>query len=83
MSLEKIIRPFQTREITPPKTVVSGSLISTTVATATPTAETVKIDIGKSWSVKSLNGSETIDITYYIERWMKEKKAPTGQQSVI
>lgn len=81
MSLEKIIRPFQTREITPPRVVQSGNAIS--VANAVPTAETVQIDIGRSWSVKTLNGGETIDITYYIERWMKEKKAPTGQQSVI
>ena len=69
MSLEKIIRPFQTRETTPPRFVMNP----VTAQAATP-AQPVVITIGKSPSVKVLNGSETIDVTYYMKKWMKEKR---------
>jgi len=69
MSLEKIIRPFQTRETTPPRFVMNP----VTAQAATP-AQPVVIVIGKSPAVKVLNGSETIDVTYYMKKWMKEKR---------
>ncbi len=72
MSLEKIVRPFQTRETTPPRIVLTGNQIS--VANAVTATETVKVTIGKSGQVKSVNGSENIDVSYYMEKWMKEKK---------
>jgi hypothetical protein len=34
----------------------------------------VQIVVGKSWSVKTLSGNETLEISFYMERWMKEKK---------
>lgn len=71
MSLERIVRPFQTRETTPPRVVLNGKLQTSAAA------DTVKIDIGKSWSVKTLNGSETIDVSYYMKKWMKEKLKQT------
>jgi hypothetical protein len=37
----------------------------------------VQIIVGKSWSIKSLSGSETLDVSFYMDRWMKEKKTPT------
>jgi hypothetical protein len=70
MSLEKIIRPFQTREITPPRIVLTP-----VTATADTSAEPVTITIGKSPNVKLLQGSETIDVTYYMKKWMKEKRS--------
>lgn len=71
MSLEKIVRPFQTREITPPRVVLDGKI---QIGDA---ADIVKIDIGKSWSVKTLNGNETVDVSYYMQKWMKEKRQDT------
>lgn len=72
MSLEKIIRPFQTRETTPPRFVMNP-----VTAQAATGVEPVEIVIGKSPAVKVLNGSETIDVTYYMKKWMKEKKTET------
>ena len=72
MSLEKIIRPFQTRETTPPRFVMNP----VTAQTVTP-AQPVVIVIGKSPAMKVLNGSETIDVSYYMKKWMKEKKTET------
>lgn len=69
MSLEKIIRPFQTREITPPRSVVSPAKASE--QTSVPI---VTFTIGQSPSIKMVTGSESIDVSYYMERWMKEKK---------
>jgi hypothetical protein len=72
MSLEKIIRPFQTREISPPRIIMNPATL------ARQTGEKpVTITIGKSHNVKTLNGSETIDVTYYMKKWMKEKKTET------
>jgi hypothetical protein len=74
MSLEKIIRPFQTREITPPRIVLTPI-----TAQADTSGEPVVITIGKSPSVKVLQGSETIDVTYYMKKWMKEKRTHPSQ----
>lgn len=68
MSLEKIIRPFQTRETTPPRIVA-------TPITANSGAAPVTFTIGKGPGVTILQGSETIDVTYYIKKWMKEKRS--------
>ncbi len=73
MSLEKIVRPFQTREVTPPRIVLTGNQIST--PSAVTSTDTVKIVIGKSGSIKTVNGSETIDVSYYMKKWMKEKRS--------
>jgi hypothetical protein len=70
MSLEKIIRPFQTREITPPRIVATPMAAQSNAAPAVFT-------IGKGPGVKILQGSETIDVTYYMKKWMKEKKTET------
>jgi hypothetical protein len=75
MSLERIIRPFATREVTPPRVAIAGNSVST--ANASTAADTVTITIGKSFKVKTVNGSETIDVTYYLKKWMKEKKEPS------
>jgi hypothetical protein len=72
MSLEKIIRPFQTREITPPRFVMNP-----VTAQAQTGVEPVEIVIGKSPAVKALQGSETIDVSYYMKKWMKEKRTGT------
>jgi hypothetical protein len=68
MSFEKIVRPFQTREITPPRFVMNPVTVQ-----AQTGIEPVEIIIGKSPAVKVINGSETIDVTYYMKKWMKEK----------
>jgi hypothetical protein len=65
MSIEKIVRPYQTRDVSPPRVVVS--------AAPGTSDDPVVSTFGKSWSLKSLNGSETLDITYYMDKTMKEK----------
>lgn len=70
MSLEKIIRPFQTRETTPPRITLTPTQANTGATPATVT-------IGKGSEIKILQGSETIDVTYYMKKWMKEKKTGT------
>ena len=79
-NFENIVRPFQTREVTPPRIVLAKPIAKAQAVTA---ENTVHVKIAGSWNVKTVNGSETIDVTYYMERWMKEKKRPVGQQSVI
>jgi hypothetical protein len=71
MSLEKVVRPYQTREITPPSVIVPTAMASSN-------DKPVQIVVGKSWSIKSLSGSETLDISFYMEKWMKEKKDQTS-----
>lgn len=66
MSMEKLVRPFQTREITPPKFVATKVGAGST--------EPVTLTIGKNWNIKSFNCHETLDITFYMEKKMKEKK---------
>lgn len=77
MGLEKIVRPFQTREITPPRVAITGNQVS--VAGAVTATETVKVTIGRSGSVKTVSGSETLDVSYYMKKWMKEKLSPEAE----
>jgi len=79
-NFENIVRPFQTREVTPPRIALAKPI---SVAQAVTAENIAHVKIGGSWSVKTVNGSETIDVTYYMERWMKERKRPIGQQSVL
>ncbi len=66
-SLEKIIRPFQTEDIGPPKLVPAAAPIAGTVRNLIITA-------GKNGQVKTFSGSYSITITYYYVKKPKEKK---------
>lgn len=76
MSLERIVRPFQTREVTPPRIALAKPISAAQNVTS---ENVVHLVIGKSWSVKSVNGSETIDVSYYMKKWMKEKLTPEDE----
>lgn len=71
MSLERIIRPFQTREVTPPRIALAKPISAGQSVTS---ADNTQVTIGGSWSTKTVNGSETIDVSYYMKKWMKEKR---------
>lgn len=68
MSLEKIIRPYQFREITPPRPPGTGKISSTGTET------NIMVDFGKSFQLKTMNGSESVTVTFYMERWVKEQR---------
>lgn len=69
MSLEKIIRPFQLGDISPPKPVATGS-------TCTP-ANTNVVKFGEGGTAKVLFGSITIDESFYAVKKMREKVTHT------
>lgn len=66
MTLERIVRPFQTGDVSPPKPVPSSD--------ASSTSSNVIINPGKNGSVKTLSGSYNITITYYYIKKPKEKQ---------
>ncbi len=67
--LEKIVRPFQTEDIGPPKPVPVA-------APAEGTVRNTIINPGKNGQVKTFSGSYSITITYYYIEKPKEKKKP-------
>lgn len=66
MSLERIIRPFQTGEISPPRIVPSSD--------ATATQDNVIINPGNRPSVKTFSGSYSLTVTFYYIKKPKEKQ---------
>ncbi len=69
MSLEKIIRPFQLGDISPPKPVTTGSTCQE--------ADTNIVKFGEGGSARLLFGSITIDESFYAIKKMREKKKVT------
>ncbi len=69
MSLEKVIRPFQLGDTSPPKPVATGS----TCKEANPNI----VKFGDSGSVKLLFGSITIDESFYAVKKMRERPRQT------
>lgn len=66
MSLERIVRPFQTGEVSPPRIVPSSE--------ATATQDNVVINPGARGSVKTFSGSYSLTVTYYYIKKPKEKQ---------
>lgn len=67
--MEKIVRPFQTRDISPPKSVAGPGA----PAEGTVGANAVKLTWGKRWQLKVMNGSINIDETFYSVRKVRER----------
>lgn len=65
MTLEKVVRPFQLGDISPPKAVTQGS------SCAEVSSNVVKF--GDGGSAKLLFGSITIDESFYAIKKMREK----------
>jgi hypothetical protein len=64
--LEGIVRPFESGDVSPAKpSPQSGA--------ASPADNTV-IEIGKNGTVKTLNGTFSLDITWYFVKKPKEKE---------
>ena len=63
-SLEGIVRPFSTPDITPPSPVP--------IAQEVPVSNVV-INPGKGGSVKTMSGSYNLTVTFYLIRKPKEK----------
>ena len=72
-SFERIVRPFQTRAVTPPQRLLS---------TAQQPVSNVVIECGAVGSTKLLNGSETHDRTYYMESTNKEISRETTSKRI-
>lgn len=71
MTIEKIVRPYRLPDFAPPRVVVTAS--------DPQSADPVVLTYGKSWSVKTMNGSETLDVTFYAVKHMHETSATGGQ----
>jgi hypothetical protein len=67
VTLERIVRPFQLGDISPPKPVASGT-------SSAPQTNIIKY--GESGTAKLLFGSETIDESFYAVKKMREKPKP-------
>ncbi len=65
--LEKIVRPFQTEDIGPPKP-------APVAAPAEGTVRNMILNPGTNGQVKTFSGSYSITITYYYINKPKEKK---------
>lgn len=65
MSLERIVRPFQTGDVSPPKPAPSSA--------ATATQNNVVIYPGHNGSVKTFSGSYNLTVTFYYIKKPKEK----------
>jgi hypothetical protein len=63
MALEKVVRPAQTGEVTPPRRVVNAS--------EGPT-EQAGFKAGRGGSGKSMNGSYSFQQTFYCEQHVNE-----------
>lgn len=74
MTLWKVVRPFQTRDISAPKPVAAGS--GTSTSTDNPD-NAVSLEYGRSWAIRTLNGSVSIDIQYYAIKKMRERAKTT------
>ncbi len=69
MSLEKVVRPFQLGNTSPPKPVATGN--------ACAAANTVTLTFGLGGSAKVLHGSVSIDESFYAVKKMREKPRTT------
>lgn len=63
--MESIIRPFASREITPPKRVVT--------AYATNNSEKARLELGRDGTGKIMNGSSNISMSAYMDTKLKEE----------
>lgn len=70
MSLERIVRPFQTRDVTPPRRVVD-------VAQSQDPAGVV-LTIGKGGSGNVMHGSISYSMTIYMDTKLKEDIKGSG-----
>ncbi|MDB5555436.1 MAG: hypothetical protein JWL86_5420 [Rhizobium sp.] len=69
MSLETIVRPFQTADFSPPKPVV---------ASGQSAPSNLVLTFGKSGSGRTFNGSESVSIRGYVDRKPKEEGATSS-----
>lgn len=66
MTLERVVRPFQLRDVTPPR----RSLTAYEVAAAP-----VALVLGKTGSGKAMHGSQSTTVTLYMDTKLKEPKS--------
>ncbi len=62
-SLERIVRPFQSRDVSPPQRILNPS---------EPPADNVLIQCGESGSTKTFNSSFSRTVTSYVENKHRE-----------
>jgi hypothetical protein len=68
-TFEKLVRPYQLGDISPPKPTPSGGVAGDTAS------QTVELKWGdNSGSAKIMFGSTTLDETFYVVKKMRERK---------
>lgn len=68
LNFEKIVRPYQLGDISP----------STSTSSSGTSSDTVTLTYGADAAAKVMFGSETLDITYYVVKQMREKPKPAS-----
>jgi hypothetical protein len=76
MTLERIIRPFQTGDVTPPRRYVPSD-----AGTRASPPKNVLLQAGKVGSTKTFTGSVNFTQTYYLDTRQKEKKFTGGPET--
>ena len=72
-SLERVVRPFQTKDVTPPKRILQKS---------EDTVDNVLIQCGKIGSTKTFNASYSSTITSYVPNQQRELTRDTTTKRV-
>ena len=72
-SLERIVRPFQSKDVTPPRRILSPS--------ESP-ADSVLIQCGQAGSTKTFNSSYSSTITSYVENKYRELRRDTSVKRI-
>jgi len=75
-ALEKIVRPYQTRDVTPPRVPASSS---PSEAPSDYAEDAITYKVGGNFTLHQFNGNETEAISYYMDRMHHEE--PRQQDS--
>ncbi len=72
-SLERIVRPFQSKDVTPPRRILAPS---------EPPVDNVLIQCGQAGSTKTFNSSYSSTITAYVEAKHRELNRETSVKRI-
>jgi hypothetical protein len=72
-SLERIVRPFQSKDVTPPQPIFNPS---------SPPVDNVLIQYGQTGSTKTFNSSYSSTITSYVENKHRELSRETSVKRI-
>jgi len=67
-SMEKIVRPFQSKDVTPPQQIIDSDA---------ETVDNIVISCGATGDTKTFNGSYSLSHSYYVEQSYRELSRDT------